>query len=422
MTHHAAEDAVRRYRRVRARTETLVEGLSPEDRCAQAFREASPAKWHLAHTTWFFETFLLAGMDNRHHPFDPAFRMLFNSYYDAVGDRPAQARRGLLTRPSMATVSAYRQAVDRAMVEVLAGGDGERAARLMPLLDLGLAHEEQHQELILTDGLALFAANPLEPAWRQPAKAPSGGESGDGPDWVGHGGGLVEIGHDGPGFAYDNEGPRHPVMLAPFRLGARPVSNRQWLAFIEDGGYGRPMLWQSDGWEAARAQGWTAPEYWRHHDGVWTAMTLFGRQPVDWDAPVCHVSWYEADAFATWAGARLPGEAEWEVVAASLPVTGNLLEAGFFQPLPGVRGGGAAPSRMFGDVWEWTASPHRPYSGWRAPEGALGEYNGKFMSGRMVCRGGSFATPANHIRATYRNFWWPSARWQFTGLRLAEDA
>lgn len=421
MTYLAAEDAVRRYRRVRARTEALVEGLSPEDRCAQAFCEASPAKWHMAHTTWFFETFLLGELAGGHRPFDPAFRTLFNSYYDAVGERPPQARRGLLTRPSMATVSAYRQAVDRAMTQLLAEAEGERAARIAPLLDLGLAHEEQHQELILTDGLALFAANPLEPAWRKAAKAPPGLGADDAPDWVAHGGGLVEIGHAGPGFAYDNEGPRHPVWLAPFRLAVRPVTNGQWLAFMEDGGYRRPTLWQSDGWDAARAQGWAAPEYWRRQDGAWTVMTLFGREPVDMAAPVCHVSWFEADAFAAWAGARLPDETEWEAVAATMPRAGNFLDAGFFRPLPAM-GGGAAPARMFGDVWEWTASPHRPYPGWRAAPGALGEYNGKFMMGRMVCRGGSFATPVAHMRATYRNFWWPSARWQFTGLRLAEDA
>lgn len=389
MSFMSADDAVRRYRRVRARTEALVEGLSPEDCGAQAFTEASPAKWHLAHTTWFFETFLLAELVPGYRPFDASFRMLFNSYYDAVGERPLQARRGLLTRPPLDEVLAYRRAVDAAMAELLARGGAEAAARL----DLGLAHEEQHQELILSDGLALFAAHPLEPAW-QAGPGPAAGDAAAG--WIAHDGGVVETGHDGTGFAFDNEGPRHPVLLAPFRLATRPVTNRDWLDFMADGGYARPTLWQSDGWDTVTAQGWGAPEYWRRRDGAWTAMTLSGRRPVDPDAPACHLSWYEADAYATWAGARLPDEAEWEALAGRLPATGR--------------------------VWEWTASPHRPYPGWRAPEGAFGEYNGKFMIGRMVCRGGSFATPPGHIRASYRNFWWPSARWQFTGLRLAEDA
>ncbi|MBC7951834.1 MAG: ergothioneine biosynthesis protein EgtB [Rhodospirillaceae bacterium] len=375
------EDPAQRFRRVRAQTEALVEGLTPEDMGAQAFAEASPAKWHLAHTSWFFETFLLSGRP----PFNAAFRDLFNSYYDNVGrNRPAQGSRGWLTRPGLAEVLAYRRWVDEGMLDLLAHGE------VFPLLDLGLAHEEQHQELILTDGLALFARNPLEPAWRSSKPVCHAVTQSA---WIAHDGGLVEIGHSGPGFAFDNESPRHPVVLAPFRLASRPVTNAQWQDFMADGGYANPLLWQSDGWDVVQAQGWCAPDYWRRDDGGWTVMTLSGRQPVQPHAPVCHVSWYEADAYATWAGARLPDEAEWEVA-----VSGT------------------------GDVWEWTASAHRPYPGWHAPKGAFGEYNGKFMAGRMVCRGGSFATPPGHCRPTYRNFWWPATRWQFTGLRLAEDA
>lgn len=378
----SSEDPARRFRRVRAQTEALVEGLTPEDLGAQAFAEASPAKWHLAHTSWFFETFLLTGRA----PFNPAFRDLFNSYYDTVGrKRPAQGHRGWLTRPGLAEVLAYRRWVDEGMLDLLARGE------LPPLLDLGLAHEEQHQELILTDGLALFARNPLEPAWR---KVPAPAQAAAAPAWISHDGGVVEVGHSGPGFAFDNETPRHRVMLAPFRMASRPVTNAQWQDFMADGGYANPLLWQSDGWDVVQAQGWTAPEYWRRDQDGWTVMTLSGRRAVDPHAPVCHVSWYEADAYACWAGARLPDEAEWEVAAAGLG----------------------------GEVWEWTASAHRPYPGWRAPKGAFGEYNGKFMAGRMVCRGGSFATPPGHCRPTYRNFWWPATRWQFTGLRLAEDA
>ncbi|MBC7906818.1 MAG: ergothioneine biosynthesis protein EgtB [Rhodospirillaceae bacterium] len=382
----SSEESARRFRRVRAQTEALVEGLTPEDLGAQAFTEASPAKWHLAHTSWFFETFLLTFRP----VFDPAFRDLFNSYYDSVSRaRPAQGSRGWLTRPALAEVLAYRRWVDEGMGELLAQDE------VPVLLDLGLAHEEQHQELILTDGLALFACNPLEPAWctsKPPVHRPVQSA------WISHDGELVEIGHAGPGFAFDNETPRHPVVLAPFRLASRPVTNGQWQDFMADGGYANPLLWQSDGWDAVQAQGWTAPEYWRRDQGGWTVMTLWGRQPVDPHAPVCHVSWFEADAYANWAGARLPDEAEWEVAA----VIGGIGDVG--------------------DVWEWTASAHRPYPGWRAPKGAMGEYNGKFMAGRMVCRGGSFATPPGHCRPTYRNFWWPATRWQFTGLRLAEDA
>lgn len=372
---------------VRKRTETLVHGLSPEDLGGQAFAEASPAKWHLAHTTWFFDTFVLDGWG----AVDAAFRHLFNSYYDTIGPRPRQGERGRLTRPSLAEVMSWRHAVDDAVAALLHAGGA------VPALEVGLAHEEQHQELILTDGLALFARNPLEPAWI--AGHPPPPRRFAALEWIDFSGGLMEIGADGDGFAFDNETPRHRRFLAPFRLASRPVSNGEWMEFMADGGYARPLLWQSDGWDTVRAEDWQAPLYWRRDGETWSAMTLWGRRPVDPAAPVCHVSWYEADAYARWAGARLPQEAELEVAAGH----------------PGL-------SDLTGAVWQWTGCAHRPYPGYVPPPGAFGEYNGKFMSGRMVLRGGSFATPPGHLSPTTRNFWWPAARWQFTGLRLAKDA
>jgi ergothioneine biosynthesis protein EgtB len=419
MGHSRVDEAIGRYHRVRASSIALVEDLTAEDMAAQAFAEASPAKWHLAHTTWFFETFLLAELAPGRPAFDRSFRFLFNSYYDAIGARPPQNARGLLTRPSLPQVLEYRRAIDHAVAAMLPELNDADWARAQAILDCGLAHEEQHQELMLTDGLALFARHPLSPAWKRAAPSLPGRPP---PPlaWFRHDGGVVEIGARPEEFAFDNERPRHPVLVPPFRLASRAVTCGEWLAFMADGGYRRPSLWQADGWDAVRAGHWQEPEGWRLGDHGWSAMTLFGRQPVDEQAPVCHVSWYEAEAYARWAGARLPDEAEWEVAAAGVPVAGNLLHSGFLRPLPAAADN--RPTQLFGDVWEWTASPHRPYPGWRAPAGAMAEYNGKFMSGRMVCRGGSFATPTGHIRASYRNFWWPSARWQFTGLRLAEDA
>jgi ergothioneine biosynthesis protein EgtB len=385
-------DQVERFRRVRSTSLALVEGLTPEDMAAQAMPDASPAKWHLAHTTWFFEVFLLGAFAPALPPFDPAFRMLFNSYYEAVGERPPRPERGLLTRPALPEVLAYRRRVDEA-VEALA-----EQAGIEPVLALGLAHEQQHQELILTDMLALLAKNPLEPSWHPPPpRHPPAGPA----SWLDHDGGLVEIGHGGPGsarsFAFDNEGPRHRVVLRPFRLASRPVTNREFAAFIAEGGYRRPELWMSDGWELACRSGWRAPQYWRRDDGGWTAMTLAGRLPVDAEAPARHLSWYEADAYARWAGARLPTEAEWETLA----------------------GGGR--DWQGGEVWEWTGSAYAPYPGYHPAKGAFGEYNGKFMVGQMVLRGGSLATPPGHSRPTYRNFFPPAARWQFSGLRLASE-
>jgi dimethylhistidine N-methyltransferase len=408
-------ECVRRYSAVRAETERLAAALSPEDQCVQSMPDASPAKWHRAHTTWFFETFILAPHVRGYRFYDPQFNYLFNSYYQTVGERHARDRRGLLTRPSADEVSAYRRHVDRAMCELL--DRRNHGAELAGLVMLGLQHEQQHQELLLTDILHAFAQNPQLPAYA-PYRS---GEAVKTPRarFTQFDGGCVAIGHDGDAFAFDNEMPRHEVMVAPHRLANRLVTNGDWLEFIADHGYDNPKLWLSDGWHRSCAEGWTAPLYWQMRDGEWFAMTLSGLKPVERDAPVCHVSYYEADAFARWAGGRLPTEAEWEHAAAQEASNqGNFREDGYLRPLPvGLRPG----SQLFGDVWEWTSSPYVAYPGYRPAEGAVGEYNGKFMINQMVLRGGSCVTSGDHIRASYRNFFYPHQRWQFSGLRLAED-
>jgi ergothioneine biosynthesis protein EgtB len=408
------------YRQVRDATSALVAGLSDADLTPQSAEFASPGKWHLAHTTWFFEQFVLAAHAPGYRRFDDRFGFLFNSYYNAVGPRHARPRRGLLTRPSLAEVQAWRMHVDQAMHDFLGG---RPAAEAGALVELGLHHEQQHQELILTDLLHLFAQNPLQPAVRAlEAAAAAGGPDAARLEWLDFPGGNVEIGHAGDGFAFDLELPRHVVCLRPFRLASRPVSNRDWCAFIDAGGYADPALWLSDGWDAVQAQGWQAPLYWEPAGGDPArrlAMTLGGPRPLDPDAPVCHVSFFEADAYARWAGKRLPTEFEWELAARGLPVEGNFVETGAWRPAVSTARG---LRQMFGDVWEWTASPYVAYPGFRAAPGAVGEYNGKFMNGQYVLRGGSCASPRSHLRASYRNFFQPVQRWQFSGLRLAEDA
>jgi len=407
------------YRQVRAATLRLVEGLDDADLTPQSAEFASPGKWHLAHTTWFFEQFVLAAHGTGYRRFDERFGFLFNSYYNAVGARHERPRRGLLTRPSLAQVRAYREHVDQAMADLL----GTRLpAAVGDLVELGLHHEQQHQELILTDLLHLFAQNPLRPAVRA-AAAPPAGAAGL-PGWVAFDGGLVQTGHAGAGFAFDNESPRHGVALRPFRLATRPVTNREWLAFVEAGGYADPQLWLSDGWDAVQAQRWQAPLYWELADDGRTRlqMTLAGLQPLVLDAPVAHVSFFEADAYARWAGKRLPTESEWERAARELPVEGNFVDSGAWAPRADTQPAAPGLRQMFGDVWEWTASPYVAYPGFRPAPGAVGEYNGKFMNGQYVLRGGSCASPREHLRASYRNFFQPGQRWQFSGLRLAEDA
>ena len=406
-------DLAARFRHVRETSRRLAAPLSAEDMLAQSMPDASPAKWHLAHTTWFFETFVL--LPQGQTIFDPAFQYLFNSYYEALGERQPRAARGLMTRPGVDEVMAYRAHVDAAMITLLQADalDDETQA----LVVLGLAHEEQHQELLLTDILHLFAQNRLKPAYRSPGAAMATAQAAP-CSFTSFRGGIVEIGHDGPGFAFDNESPRHQVLLQPYRLADRLVTNAEWLAFIEDGGYRRVDLWLSDGWAAREAYGWTAPMYWEMCGDEWRAFGLEGLAAVDPAAPVAHVSYYEADAYVRWCGARLPTEAEWEHAALSAGPAGSFLDDNDLKPLPA---GGGPLAQMFGDVWEWTASPYVGYPGFRPATGAVGEYNGKFMINQMILRGGSCVTPKAHIRPTYRNFFHPDKRWQFSGLRLAKD-
>ncbi|MDB5494317.1 MAG: hypothetical protein JWP86_1654 [Phenylobacterium sp.] len=413
-TRQEVSGALVRYRAVRQATEALTRALTPEDQQAQSMPDASPAKWHLAHTSWFFETFLLEPRLAGYRSFDPRFAYLFNSYYEALGPRQPRPERGLLTRPSLDDVIAYRAHVDAAMARLLAQG----AAGLEELLDLGLAHEEQHQELVLMDILHLFAASPLYPAYAPP-KSVAPARAAPPMRFVGFEGGLIEIGARADAFAFDNETPRHKAWLEPYQLADRLVTNGEWLAFMADGGYGRPELWLAEGWAKVGAEDWRCPLYWQESEDGWSSMTLHGLRSIDPAQPVSHVSFYEADAFATWAGARLPTEAEWEHAAAALPVAGNLLPAGRLEPAPAT--GGEGLRQMFGDLWEWTRSAYAPYPGFKPAAGAVGEYNGKFMAGQFVLRGGACVTPGGHVRASYRNFFYPHQRWMFSGLRLARD-
>ncbi len=405
-----ADPLLRQLQGVRALSIALAGPLSDADASAQSMPDASPAKWHLAHTTWFFETFLLAGIPG-YRLFDDRFGYLFNSYYETIGARHARHHRGLITRPSLDDVLAYRSHVDAALERHWGGFDAAKRT----LAELGLNHEQQHQELLVMDILDLFAANPIEPAlFPQSADqqlAPGDGASG----WRSHPDGIQRIGHDGNGFGFDCEGPAHDVLVRPFALAERLVTNAEWAAFIADGGYAKPALWLSDGWAWLRREGITAPLRWQHGERGWTSFTLTGRRPVEPGAPVTHISFYEADAFATWTGARLPTEAEWEVAANGEDASGGnqLDRAGPVAPLGG--------NSLFGDCWQWTASAFLPYPGFRAAEGAVGEYNGKFMNGQMVLKGASCATPRGSSRASVRNFFYPHMRWQFTGLRLAKD-
>ena len=414
-----AAELARRYREVRRSTEDLCAPLQREDYVVQSMPDASPAKWHLAHTTWFFATFVLAPLGLRDEAADPLYEVLFNSYYNTVGEPYPRPQRGLLTRPTVDEVYAYRHRVDQALLACLERGSTANAA--LEVVELGLHHEQQHQELLLTDVKHLLSHNPLQPVYRASARA--GDSLAPQPSslaWIRHAGGLCEIGHAGGGFCFDNEGPRHRVYLEPFALASRPVTNGEYLEFIADGGYRRAELWLSEGWDVVRAEAWQAPLYWRPRDGGWEVFTLSGTRLVEAAEPVCHVSYYEADAYARWAGARLPLESEWEVAAASAPIDGNFVEAGRFHPAP--ERGGEGLEQLFGDVWEWTQSPYVAYPGYRPAAGALGEYNGKFMCNQWVLRGGSCATPRSHMRASYRNFFPARARWQFSGLRLARDA
>lgn len=413
---------LRQYQRVREASEALCAPLHREDYVVQSMADVSPPKWHLAHVSWFFEAFILIPYLRSYQPLDPAYDFLFNSYYETHGTPFPRPDRGMVSRPTVDDVYRYRAHVDRVMAELLDDPPEAHAAEIARRVELGLHHEQQHQELLVMDIKHILAQNPLCPVYRDdlaPAPDSSPGELG----WHTYPAGVRGIGHDESAerFAYDNEMPRHRQFVEAFQLADRPVTNGEFLEFMHDGGYRRPDFWLSDGWQQVKQAGWEAPLYWVCRDGIWHQFTLGGLKPVDWRAPVCHVSLYEADAYAQWAGARLPTEAEWEVAAEDVSVEGNFVERDHLQPVAGASPA-ATPGQMFGDVWEWTGSAYLPYPGFRPLPGSLGEYNGKFMSGQRVLRGGCCATPKEHVRATYRNFFPPHARWAFSGFRLAREA
>jgi len=403
---------------VRARTESLCAPLEIEDYVIQASDSVSPPKWHLAHTSWFFETFILLPFVPGYRVFDEAYAHLFNSYYETAGTFFPRAQRGLLSRPTVAQIYRYRSHVDEAIQALLKKMPQQSAHDILARVELGIEHETQHQELLLMDVKYNFFINPLKPAYRDAATLPSPASL-PAIGWQTFDGGIIEIGHDGVGFSFDNERPRHQTLLRDFRLGSRLVSNAEYLAFIADRGYQRADLWLSDGWHTINTQHWQAPLYWLREGRDWQQFTLSGIQPLNLHEPVAHLSYYEADAYARWAGKRLPTEAEWEHVAASLPIEGNFLESGLLHPQAARQSG---LTQLYGDLWEWTQSAYSSYPGFRPLPGTLGEYNGKFMSDQMVLRGGCCVTAQEHIRASYRNFFRPADRWMFSGLRLAEDA
>ena len=410
-----------RYQKVRSFTEKLCEPLATEDYVVQTITDVSPTKWHLAHTSWFFETFLLKEYLDGYEPVNETYAYLFNSYYVQAGPRHCRDQRGYISRPTVEEVYDFRHHVDEHMLELLEQVDEEMKQTLAPKVEIGLHHEQQHQELLLTDIKHVFSVNPLRPPYRGDL-IPSQHASPSAMEWVGFGEGLYEVGFEGGGFHFDNEAPRHRHFLESFELASRPVTNSEFMAFMEDDGYERPELWLSDGWATVQENDWKAPFYWEEYDGQWYVYTMGGMREVNPAEPVCHVSYYEADAYARWADARLPTEQEWEVAAqeAGISVEGNLVEEGHFHPQP-ARGPTRSLQQMFGDTWEWTRSQYEPYPGFEPLDGALGEYNGKFMSNKFVARGGSCATSLSHIRPTYRNFFVPESTWQFFGFRLARD-
>ena len=410
---HEPAPLLQRYLDVRSFTVALCTGLAPEDMVVQSMDDVSPTKWHLAHTSWFFETFLLAPNIANYKPLNPTYAFLFNSYYTQAGERHCRAQRGYISRPTVSEVMAYRAFVDEHMLQLLAGPLSPEVAALV---ELGLNHEQQHQELMLTDIKHVFSVNPLRPAYvaRETVDTSERAQL----KWVAFPEDVAWIGWDHTAFAYDNETPRHREFVGAFELASRLVTNGEYLEFMADGGYKRPELWLSLGWAAVMTNAWSEPFYWEQRDGKWWNFTLSGMREINLNEPVCHLSFFEADAYARWAGARLPTEAEWEVASATVTMDGNFVENGVYHP---TAASDAPLSQMFGDVWEWTQSPYTPYPGFKPAAGAVGEYNGKFMCNQYVLRGGSCATSRTHIRPTYRNFFPPDATWQFTGLRLARD-
>ncbi len=408
----------KRFTDVRGVTMKLIQPLEAEDFIIQSHEDVSPAKWHIAHTTWFFERMILKEYKSGYQEFNPAFDFLFNSYYNSIGPYQPRHQRGVLSRPTVDEVIAYRRYVDDQVLELLA--DSDKKKEVEKLIEMGLQHEQQHQELILMDVKYNFFVNPLFPTYLETAKRTVSQKLET--EFVEFNGGLVEIGHSGEGFSFDNESPRHKVWLEPFKLATKPVTNGEFLEFIEAGGYEQPEYWLSDGWSTVKENNWKAPLYWLKNDEEnWQLFTLGGVVDLDPNEPVSHVSFYEADAFSRWKGKRLPTEAEWEYASQGIAINGNMMEQGAYHPVSSSEEGTTELSKMFGDVWEWTASAYTSYPGSKPLEGALGEYNAKFMCNQMILRGGSCATPASHIRSTYRNFFAPDKRWQFSGFRLADD-
>lgn len=408
------ETLLEEYRQVRQFSERLCTPLAVDDYQIQSITETSPPKWHLAHVSWFFERFILSELQPGYSPFNPGFNYLFNSYYYTVGTMQPRPRRGLLSRPTLQEVMAYRSHVDRAMASLIQEIDESRYATLLFRTRLGLNHEQQHQELLLMDIKHNFSVNPLLPAYRNDLSIPGGTTRP--PHWLQQEGGLHSIGHHGSGFAYDNETPRHSVLVYDHQLADRFITNGEYLEFIRDGGYQAPALWLADGWTRLQQEGWHHPLYWQTREETWQQFTLGGLRPLNLHEPVCHLSYYEADAYARWAGKRLPREEELELLLDEQPLKGNFVESDLLHPAPAGEQG-----QWFGDLWAWTASPYTAYPGFRTLDGSMGEYNGKFMSSQMVLRGGCCATATRHMRASYRNFFYPHERWMFSGLRLAED-
>ncbi|MDP4172493.1 MAG: ergothioneine biosynthesis protein EgtB [Bacteroidota bacterium] len=409
-----------RFKTIREYTETICTPLKTEDFVIQSMPDVSPAKWHLAHTSWFFETFVLKNFDKSYREFNPVFNYLFNSYYVQVGPRFTRSERGLLSRPTVEDVYQYRSYVNFHFLNLLEDASLDDFQKMIPIIELGLNHEQQHQELILTDIKHVFSVNPLKPVY---LKRERGKFKANNLEWIKFDEGIYFIGHQGDDFAFDNEGPKHREFVEPFQISSRLITNGEFLEFIDHGGYDRPELWLSDGYAALLREGWKSPLYWiidkdqKKHE----IFTLSGLEELNLDEPVCHISFYEADAFARWKDCRLLTETEWEVAASGSPLKGNFLEDSFYHPITCHEQNGLQIEQLFGDLWEWTRSSYSPYPGYKTPPGAIGEYNGKFMSGQMVLRGGSCVTPRSHIRATYRNFFAPPSRWQFTGIRLAKD-
>jgi len=409
----------KRYVQVRRQTENICNPLKTEDYVIQTMPNVSPTKWHLAHTSWFFETFILSEYIANYSSYHPRFAYLFNSYYVQAGERHCRPKRGLISRPTVHEVYDYRKYIDEQMLSLLENPKTDDTQRLYEVIEIGLNHEQQHQELMITDIKHVFSMNPLYPAYQDRAIELS--DHVYDLKWVTFDEGIYEVGHNGNGFSFDNELPRHKTYIQPFKLANRLVTNAEYLEFMNAGGYDRAELWLSDGWDVVKNEQWKSPYYWEKREDEWWIITLQGPRKINPAEPVCHVSHYEADAFARWSGSRLPTEFEWEIASEHVPIEGNFVEQKQFHPIPLKSSSSNSLNQLFGDVWEWTQSAYLPYPGYQPLPGALGEYNGKFMANQMVLRGGSCATPISHIRNTYRNFFHPDSRWQFTGIRLANN-